>query len=93
MLRVFASVRKRDLTCSQAKSTDVLKRQRGEEREQEKKEKWEKQNKQEKKDRKGKNGFWKEEDQTVVPGTTVRFILHIARVYSEAPGKCGDQAA
>lgn len=40
-----------------------------------------------------KNCFWEEEDKTVVPGTTVRFILRIARVYSKAPGKRGDQAA
>lgn len=37
--------------------------------------------------------FYKEEEQTVVPGTTVRFILCIVQLYSEAPGKQGDQAA
>lgn len=33
------------------------------------------------------------EDQTAVPGTTVRVILCIVWVYLEAPGKRGDKAA
>lgn len=43
--------------------------------------------------REEKDCFYKEEDQAVVPGSTVRFILGIVQIYSEAPGKRGDQAA
>lgn len=33
------------------------------------------------------------EDQTVVPGNPVGFILNIVQVYAEAPGRQEDQAA
>lgn len=51
VLLVFASVRKRDMTYSQGKNTNVLKRRWEEEREQEKKDKSEEQNKQEKRNK------------------------------------------